>query len=121
MKEVAWMVGLSLIGWLAAWGLGGSSVGWAVGYGMLGPLLAACVSWVLFAHTYRRDPSALTGLMVGAFGLKFVFFGAYVAVLLKVVRVPPVPFVVSFSSYFIALHLFEAVCLKRLFSGPARS
>ncbi|MFN7984479.1 MAG: hypothetical protein U0Q11_21755 [Vicinamibacterales bacterium] len=121
MTEVAWMVGVSLIGWLAAWGLGGSAVGWAVWFGMLGPLVAACVSWVLFERTYRRDAAALTGQMVTAFALKFMFFGAYVAVLLKVVRVSPVPFVVSFSSYFIALHLFEAVCLKRLFSGPARS
>jgi hypothetical protein len=93
----------------------------AVFFGMLGPLAAATVSWVLAERTYRRDPSTLTSLMVGAFAFKFVFFGAYVAVLLKVVRVSPVPFVVSFSSYFIALHLVEAVCLKRLFSGNARS
>ena len=28
----------------------------------------------------------------------------------------PVPFVVSFTSYFIALHLAEALCLRRLFA-----
>jgi hypothetical protein len=27
------------------------------------------------------------------------------------------PFVISFTTYFIALHLFEAVCLQRLFAG----
>jgi hypothetical protein len=35
-----------------------------------------------------------------------------------VLRVSPVPFAVSFSSYFIALHLVEALFLRRLFAGP---
>lgn len=119
MTEVAWMVGGSVVAWLTTLALGGKSVGLAAFFGMVGPLLAACVSWVLAERTYRRDPPALTGLMIVAFGVKVVFFGAYVAVLLKVVGVAHVPFAVSFSSYFIALYLVEALFLKRLFSGRA--
>lgn len=121
MTEAAWMAGCSLAAWLVASVAGGTNVSRAVFFGMVGPLIVACVSWVMAERIYRRDPPALTGFMMAAFGFKFVFFGAYVAVLLKVVRVSPVPFVVSFSSYFIALHFVEAMYLKRLFSAHART
>jgi hypothetical protein len=35
-------------------------------------------------------------------------------------RLRPVPFVVSFTSYFIGLYLMEALYLKRLFSKRSR-
>jgi hypothetical protein len=47
--------------------------------------------------------------------VKAVFFGAYVAGMLRLIGLRPVPFVVSFTSYFIALHVTEAVFLRRLF------
>jgi hypothetical protein len=50
-----------------------------------------------------------------------VFFGAYVAVMLRVVQLRPTPFAVSFSSYFIALPLIEALFLQRLFAGAPRA
>ena len=31
------------------------------------------------------------------------------------VDLEPLPFVISFTVYFIALHMFEALCLQRLF------
>ena len=55
------------------------------------------------------DPERLTSLMIAAFAGKMVFFGAYVAVMLKVLSLRPVPFVVSFTSSFIALYLMEAL------------
>ena len=117
MREVAWMVGVSGGGWLlvsAAYGLDSSI---SVLFGMLGPLAVGCASWLLAQRTYARDPQALTALMVAGFAFKMVFFGAYVAVMLRVLGMRPVPFIVSFSSYFIALHLAEAVFLRRLFAG----
>ena len=39
---------------------------------------------------------------------------AYVAVMLKVLALRPMPFVVSFTSYFIALYFVEALGLRRL-------
>ena len=48
--------------------------------------------------------------MMAAFAAKMVFFGAYVAVMLQGrLRVRPVPFVASFTAYFIALYLVEAL------------
>ena len=46
-----------------------------------------------------------------------VFFGAYVAVVHQgACPSRPIPFVVSFTGSFIALHLIEALALRRLFA-----
>jgi hypothetical protein len=55
--------------------------------------------------------------MVAGFGVKMVFFGAYVAIALKVLSLRPIPFVASFTGYFIGLHLIEALYLRRLLAG----
>jgi hypothetical protein len=120
MKQVAWMAGGSVAVWLCVAAVAAKSSGSAAFFGMLGPLLTACWSWVMAERTYTRDPRALTGRMVMAFAFKLVFFGGYVGVMLRVVRLSPVPFVVSFSGYFIALHVAEAVFLSRLFASGSR-
>ena len=61
--------------------------------GMLGPLVSAVATWVVVARTYAAAPERLTGVLVTAFALKVVFFGAYVAVMLRVLALRPVPFV----------------------------
>ena len=88
----------------------------AVLLGMIGPLVAVVVSWLLTERVYQRQPERLTGLMIGAFGAKMVFFGGYVAVMLKGAGLRPGPFVASFTSYFIALYLTEALLMRRLFA-----
>ena len=85
--------------------------------GMLAPLVVATGTWVMAERTYRRDPQRLTALMMTAFFGKMAFFGAYVAVMLAVLKLRPIPFVVSFTSYFIGLYLTEALCLRRLFAS----
>lgn len=67
-----------------------------------------------------RRPEAMTGLLIKAFAAKMVFFGIYVAVLLKAGRLRPFPFVVSFMGYFVALHALEAVGLRRLQAGDLK-
>jgi hypothetical protein len=121
MKGVAWMAGGSVASWLAAVAVAGTQVRSELLFGMLGPLVVAVITWVMAEWTYRRNPRALTGLMIAAFGCKLVFFGAYVAVMLRVVHLSPTPFAVSFSSYFIALHVVEALFLQRLFAGGPRA
>jgi hypothetical protein len=59
----------------------------------------------------------VTKLMIGAFGAKMLFFGAYVAAVLTVGEVAAVPFIVSFTGFFIALYLTEALLMRRLFAG----
>ena len=117
MKFVASMALASLVSTALAVAIVGRQAGSDVVLGMLGPLAAATVSWVLTERTYRRRPERLTAMMATAFFVKMVFFGAYVAVMLKVVGVHPVPFIASFTSYFIALYLTEALLMRRLFAG----
>ena len=113
MKPVVWMVGASLVSWLIASSAGGANP--EVLFGMLAPLVVAAGSWMVMERTYRSNPERLTGVMVQGLAIKAVFFGAYVVGMLRVVGLRPVPFVVSFTSYFIALHVTEAVFMRRLF------
>jgi hypothetical protein len=53
--------------------------------------------------------------MMTAFAGKLVFFGAYVGVAVGVMHARLIPFALSFTAYFIALHAVEALWLKRLF------
>ena len=87
-------------------------------FGLAGPLLVATGSWTIVERVYRRRPEKVTAVMVAGFAGKMAFFGAYVAVALKVLSLRPVPFVASFTSSFIALHFIEALCLRRLFAQP---
>ena len=115
------MAGLSGLSWLVAAGLLDTQARIAVLYGMLGPLAMVAGSWVLMERAYRRNPQRLTGIMVAAFAGKLVFFGAYVAVMLRVLSLSPRPFVASFTGYFIALYLIEALYLRRLLAGGPRA
>jgi hypothetical protein len=54
--------------------------------------------------------------MIQAFAAKMVFFAVYVVVMLKALSLRQIAFVVSFASYFIGLHVTEALCMRRLFA-----
>ena len=112
-----WMIIASVGVWLAAIAIFGRQTAVDVLFGMLGPLLVVTSSWVMAERTYRRHPEQLSSLMIAAFGAKMVFFGAYVAIALKVLSLRPIPFVVSFTGYFIGLYFVEALCLRRLFTS----
>lgn len=114
MTPVAWMAAASLLSWLAIRATAGSAAHPEALYGMLGPLVSACATWIAVARAHRTAPETLTAVMIGGFGLKMLFFGAYVAVMLRLLALRPVPFVVSFTGYFIALYAMEALFLRRL-------
>ena len=117
MTTVGWMLGAGLLSWLTTTIGFGAQTSTATLFGMAGPLVVAVSTWLLAEQTYRRDPTALTGLMIAGFVGKMVFFGAYVAFVIKGLSQPAVPFAVSFTGSFIALHLIEALALRRLFAS----
>ena len=112
------MVGGSVAAWVVA-ATAGPGLRRELLFGMLAPLVMAVVSWELAERTYRQDPARLMGLMVTAFAGKMVFVGAYVALMLQGLALRPVPFVASFTAFFIGLLVAEALCLRRLFRGDA--
>jgi hypothetical protein len=117
MKVVLWVAALSIGSWLAVAVLADRATAVAAFWGMVAPLLVTAASWTAAERTYRSNPRGLTAVMLAGFGGKLLFFGVYVAVMLRVLMVRPVPFAASFTSYFVALHLIEALCLRRLFAA----
>jgi hypothetical protein len=119
MKLAAWMAAASAVGAALAIAVAGPGYAPEILLGMTGPLSESMVSWVVSEQVYRRRPERLTAVMIAAFAGKLVFFGAYVAVMLKVLSLRPVPFMASFTTCFIALHFVEALALRRLFVSAA--
>jgi hypothetical protein len=115
MNPVAGMVAASVASVLAVGALVEPNARLEVLLGMLGPLLTATASWVLVERTYRQRPQAVTTVMIAAFAFKLVFFGAYVAVLIRVFGLRPIPFAGSLTGYVAGLYLMEALYLRRLF------
>jgi len=120
MKPVAAMAAAGGVSWLIAALVVDQRTGTEILFGMLGPLAATTVTWVLVERIYRQRVEVLTTVMATAFVAKIVFFGAYLAIMILLLRFRPVPFVVSFTSYFIGLYLMEALYLRRLFSERSR-
>jgi hypothetical protein len=119
MKPVAWMVGMCVASWWALTALAVGVAGPEVPAGMAGPLVAAVTTWVVVERAFRTSPARVTGLMMTAFVAKMVFFGVYVVVALAVLRLRSMPFIISFTCYFVALHLTEAELFRRLFRPGA--
>lgn len=117
MKPLWWMTGASLVTAMAVASLPGFDGDREVLLGMLAPLAGAAMTWIVAARLFPSRPEQLTSMMVVVFGAKLVFFGAYVAIMLKVLQLEPMPFVASFTAYFVTLHLVEALYLQRLFAG----
>ena len=115
------MVGASVGSWLGATALFGGGAGVSILAGMLAPLAATAGTWIAVKSAQRRNPAGVTRVMMMGFAAKIVFFGAYVAAVLRLGggAVRPLPFVVSLTVYFIALYLAEALLLRRLFAGGA--
>jgi hypothetical protein len=114
MTPVIWMVAVSLVTSLVAVAATPAEVRVAILLGMLAPLAAVVVTWILIERVHRRNPLQVTAVLLKAFAAKVVFFLVYVTVMVAGIGVPPQPFVVSLTVYFIALYAAEAWFLHRL-------
>lgn len=119
MTPVLWMVGVGLLSWLAIRALE-PGLEPELGWGLAGPLLATVCTWVAVRKMHAAAPERLQGVMVMGFVLKAVFFGTYVVVMLRVLAARPVPFVASFTGFFIVLYAIEALFLNRLVRNATR-
>ena len=115
MNPVVAMAGASVISVLVVGAMVDPGTRLAVLLGMFAPLLATTSSWVLIEQTYRESRQKLTNVMITAFAFKLVFFGFYVGLMIRVVALRPLPFIASFTGYFVGLYLMEALYLRRLF------
>lgn len=118
MKLVAWMVsGSALSAFLVTLlpGLGATTEVW---FGMIGPLGVASCGWIAIERTYRRSPESLTSVQVGLFLAKMIAVGGYLIAVLGASSLRRIPFVISFTGYFLVLHVAETIALHRLLQHP---
>src|SRR5262245_17142672 len=107
MKPLWWMIGAATASWLALTAVVGDGNP-EYGLGMVGPLVSAAVTWVLVRRTAASpQPERVTGVLIKALAGKMVFFGVYVIVMVRVLSLRPIPFMASFTGYFIALYVME--------------
>ena len=83
--------------------------------GMVAPLLLAIVTVLMVERTYSREPAKLTVRMTKAFLGKMLFYGIYISLVLGVFLFQATPFIISFTVYFLGLHLAEALHFRVLF------
>jgi hypothetical protein len=114
MTRLAWMIGACVMSWLLVATVSPSPVNPEALCGMLGPLAASLVSWGMVERVHAAAPERVMGVLMHAFAAKMLFFGVYVAVMLRGLGLRPVPFVVSFTAYFIGLYAMQALFLQRL-------
>jgi hypothetical protein len=114
MKLISWMLAGSVVCSFAIAALLGAQTGLAVWFGMMGPLTMAAVTQLMVERVYMRHPEHLTSLAMKAFLARMVFFAVYMTVVLGFGGVRPIPFAISFTGYFLALLVIEAIGLYRL-------
>ncbi len=119
MKFVAAIVAASLASCAAATLLSGDA-GREIVLGMIAPLAETAGTWVIVERGFRRNPAGVTSILMAAFAAKMIGFGVYVAAVLGVLGLRPLPFVVSFTGFFIGLHLAEALMLRRLVASAGQ-
>jgi hypothetical protein len=113
------MVGLGALSWLAIRVATGGRFEPEVVLGMAAPLVVAILAWVAVERTHRVAPARVTSVLIWGFALKMLVFGVYVVAMLRPVALRPIPFVASFTCYFITLHVMEALFLKRLLGNAS--
>ena len=82
--------------------------------GMGAPLVVGLATIRLVERTVHADVTRLTARMAAAFAVKLVFYAVYVSVVIGLLRVEPVPFTLSFTFYFVALQIAEALYFRTL-------
>jgi hypothetical protein len=118
MNALWWVIAIAI-----AAGVGASIVGpdegtiRAVWLGIAGPVVMAGASWTVTTRTWARDKAALLPVMLRAFAVKVMCVVAYVVMMLKVADARPTPFLLSFIGTYLATHLAEAYCLRRLMAA----
>jgi len=91
-----------------------SNVSAEIFLGMTGPLLVAIVFTVMLTRVFRQHPERVTQLLVRGLICKMVAFGIYVVTIIFAFGLEPIPFAVSFTLYFVSLHILEVFHLQRL-------
>ena len=82
--------------------------------GLVGPVLVGFIT-IFFMIKYSNSRAIrFNRILVRGFAIKFIFYGVFIITIFTVYSFKPVPFMCSFTSSFIGLHLMEAIVLKKI-------
>ena len=82
--------------------------------GLVGPVLVGFIT-IFFMIKYSNSRAIRFNRMLArGFAIKFIFYGIFIITIFTVYSFKPVPFMCSFTSSFIGLHLMEAIVLKKI-------
>ena len=115
MKFIAYLAGGSVMTAVVlstVSALAGLGAGREIWFGMLGPTLASVVGRVAIDRQKNLNPQIILKSIIQSFVVKSIFFGVYIAALVKTKQVSPGPFVGCFAFFYLALHIAEAVKLR---------
>ncbi len=115
MKILIYLTALCFGSWGLLAGLIEQPIGGDLFWGMFGPWLIGIVTVFFIQKAYINNPGKLTNLMIKSFFSKMLFYGLYVSYLVLTDTVSFIPFVISFTVYFVVLHVLEALYFQSIF------
>lgn len=83
--------------------------------GMIVPLIIGVLSILSISIVHKKSPEKVTNVMIKSFAVKMIIYGGYFICIFTFYTFNPMPFILSFSGYFITLHLGEALFLRSNF------
>ena len=100
---------------VGTWGLlsaGFPEYGKEIFLGMFLPWIISLISISKTHSVYNIDPDKLIKHMTTAMLMKMLFYGLLLIIIFNFISFNPLPFIISFTGYFLALHIIEAFTLR---------
>ena len=82
-------------------------------YGLFAPILVGYLTVFYIKKYPKMEPVYFNKMLFKGFAIKFVFYGAFILTIFTVYSFNPIPFMCSFTSSFIGLHIMETIVLKK--------
>ena len=80
--------------------------------GMAMPWAISLISILKTRSVYNLNPEKLIKHMTIAMLIKMMFYGLLLIIIFNFISFNPLPFIISFTGYFLALHIIEAFTLR---------
>jgi len=82
--------------------------------GMAAPLLLSIVSIMWSESSFKKSPQHLTNTLIKSFIVRAIFLALYFILIFTFYNFEPIPFIISFTSFFIIFYVIEALYLQKL-------
>ena len=84
--------------------------------GMIAPLIIGIMSIIQLSIAHQKSSEKVNKIMIKLFAGKMVFYALYFIYIFTFYTFNPMPFILSFTGYFITLHISEALFLRSVFN-----